>query len=334
MADPKKISGLEKAAVLLLYLGEDLASEVMKHLSPSEVQKIGSQMTRLEDMPRERLDQVAGDFRQEAETTVSFGGNEYVKKVLAKTLGPDKADAIIDRIIHGNEGAGLDALKWMDPKTVADLIRNEHPQTVAVIMAHLEPEQSSHVISRLSPRLRADVIMRIATMESIAPGAMKELEDTIKQHLAGNAAVYTKSVDGIKTAAEILNQLDTSNETAIISEIEKASSDLAQRIQGMMFVFADLSKVDDRGLQALLKDISNEQLAVAMKAANDALKDKFFNNMSERARDMLKEDIETRGPVKLSEVEKAQQEIVKVARRLEQEGKLVIGGKGGEEVLV
>ncbi len=332
--DNQKIDGVEKAAILLLTLGEDIASQVLKYLGATEVQKIGSKMTKIENLTQEKLKAVAEDFKGEMTSNISVGGNEYIRSVLTKALGEERADMVIDRIIEGVEGSSLDALKWMEPKLVADMVRSEHPQTIAVILAHLEPEQGSQIISYLRPDLRSEVIMRLATMESIAPGAMKELEESIKHQLAGNPAVHNKSIGGVKVAAEILNQMESSTESAIVSDIEKMNGELATSIQEQMFVFADLAKVDDRGIQTMLKEVSNDQLAIAFKVADDDLKEKFFKNMSERARDMLKEDMETRGPVKLSEVEKAQQDIVKIARRLAEEGNITIGGKGGEEVLV
>ncbi|MBI5327256.1 MAG: flagellar motor switch protein FliG [Deltaproteobacteria bacterium] len=333
MAEGKK-DGVEKAAMLLLSMGEDLASDVMKYLSPTEVQRIGSQMTKIEGLSHEALNQVVKDFEGEMQSTISSGGSEYVKKVLTKALGSDKAATIIDRIIEGGEGGGLETLRWMEPKVVADLIRNEHPQTIAVIVSYLEPEHAARVIAHFQPRTRANVVMRVATMESISPGALKELEEAVKQRIAGSVSAHTRFVGGIKMAAEILNQMDTSSETAIISEIEKNNAEVSTKIQEQMFVFADIIGIDDRGMQTILKEISNDILVLALKVASDELKEKFFKNMSERASEMLKEDMETKGPVKLSEVEKAQQEIVKTVKRLEQEGKIVTGGKGGEEQLV
>ncbi len=335
MADKdKSINGAEKAAILLLSLDEDVASEVMKHMGPTEIQKISAEMTKVEELPKERLETVAGEFNKEIGTVISVGGSEYVKNVLTKALGQDKADAIIDRVVEGVEGGGLEALRWMDPKVVGDMIKDEHPQTIAVIISHLEPEHASSVLACLNARLRTDVLLRVATMESISHEAMKELEETIKQQLSGGVAMHNKSLGGVKIAAEILNQMDSTSEGEIISDIEKVNGELAAKIQEQMFVFADLIKADDRGIQELLKEVSSDQLAVALKVADDALKEKIFKNMSERARDMLKEDIDTRGPMKLSEVEAVQQEIIKTARGLEEEGKLVIEGKGGEETLV
>lgn len=339
MADNKKLNeklnGSEKAAILLLSLEEDLASEIMKHMGPTEVQKISSYMTKIEGFTAERFTAAAEDFCGAMGSTVASGGGEYVKKILTKALGPEKAGAIMDRIMEGNEGGGLDALRWMDPKTVANLIRDEHPQTIAVIMCYLEPEHACEVVSYLQPRLRHEVVMRVATMESVSKDAMRELEEAIKQQLSGNiATIHQKAVGGIKIAAEILNHMDMSVENTIMAEVEKINSELATKIKDQMFVFADLASVDDRGMQSLLQEVSSEHLAFALRVADEALKEKFFKNMSERAREMLQEDMETRGPVKLSEVEKIQREILEKARKLEQEGKLVIEGKGGGEVLV
>ncbi len=333
--DAKKISGLEKASVLLMVLGEDIASEVMKYLSPTEVQKLGVSMANTEDLPTEKVKVVAEEFVNEAKGKLAFVGDDYVKNVLVKALGPDKANSIIERIGQGAETGGIDALRWMDPKLVADILRLEHPQIVALTLAHLEPEQTSEVIQHFPQRLRSDVILRIATMENIAPGAMKELEDVLKSQLTSStsASMRTRFVGGTKTAAEILNRMDTAIEGAIMADVEKFNVDLAEEIQKQMFVFADLIKVDDRGLQMTLKEVSSEHLVLALKGADDAIKEKFFKNMSERASEMIKEDLESRGPVKLSDVEKAQQEVVRIAKKLAEEGKIIIGG-AGEEVVV
>lgn len=333
-AENKSMGGVEKAAVILLSLGEDIASEVMKHLGPVEVQKIGSHMAKIEGLSPNELDVIAKEFEEEMHSSISSGGSEYVKNVIMKALGPDKANAIINRIIEGGEGSGLEALKWMEPKVVADLIRDEHPQTIAVILSYLEPEHASQVMLNLPIKIRSDVIMRVATMESVSPDALRELENAIMHRISGSVSIHTKSIGGVKIAAEILNQMDSSNENAIISDIEKSNTDLAGRIQEQMFVFADIINIDDRGIQTMLKEVSSDVVALALRVADDTLKEKFFRNMSERAAEMLKEDMETRGPVKLSEVEKSQQEIVRTARKLAQEGKIVIGGKGGEEQLV
>lgn len=333
MAGDKK-DGLKKAALLIMSLDEELASEILKNLSPTEVHKISSKIATMKEVTRDMLEEVAREFEERASSTISLGGDEYVKKVLTKALGPERANAILERVLEGSEGGGLEQLKWMEPRVVADIVKNEHPQTIAVVMARLEPEQASEVLSHLPERTRGDVLLRLATMESVPSDAMRELEEAITEQLKGAVAAKSRLIGGIKAAAEILNYMDSTSERAIMDAIEKVDSELATKIQEQMFVFADLVKIDDRGIQTLLKEIPSEQLVLALKTADDELKEKIFRNMSERAREMLKEEMETKGPVRLSEVEKAQQEIIKVARRLEQEGKIVIGGKGGEEVLV
>ncbi len=330
----EKLDGVEKAAILLLSIGEDVASEIMKYLNPAEVQKIGSQMSKIEDLTQDKLIEVSKDFQEDIGSKVTIGGNDYIKSVLTKALGNETADMVIGRIGEGVEGSGLDALKWMDAKVVSDIIANEHPQTIAVILSHLEPEQSGEVMSFFRPNRRSEIIMRLATLESITPGAMRELEESINQQLSGSMSTHNRAVGGVKLAAEILNQMDSSSESEILSEIEKTDGELAGNIQEQMFVFADLTQLDDRGIQALLKEVSSDQLSVALKVAEDEFKEMIFRNMSERARDMLKEDMETRGPMKLSEVESIQQEIVKLAKKLADEGTIVLGGAGGEEVLV
>lgn len=334
--DTKKMSGLEKASILLMALGEDLAADVMKHLSPTEVQKLGASMAGVDELTTEKMSIVVGEFVENTKDKIAFaGGDDYIKNVLTKAIGTEKANTIMERIGQGAETGGIDALRWMDPKLVADILRLEHPQIIALTLAHLEPEQASEVIGYFPQRLRSDVLLRVATMENIAPGAMKELEDVLKTQLSGSATSSMRSryVGGTKMAAEILNHLDTAAESATMADIEKFNIDLATEIQNQMFVFADLIKVDDRGLQMVLREVSSEHLVLALKGTDDTLKEKFFKNMSERAADMLKEDLESKGPVKLSDVEKAQQEIVRIARKLAEEGKIVIGG-AGEEIVV
>lgn len=329
-----KNEGPEKAALLILTLDEELASEVLKNLGPTEIQKITRAIANLREVTQEMIEEVAREFEERATSTITLGGDEYIKKILTRALGPEKADAILERILEGEEGGGLEQLKWMDPKVVADMVKNEHPQTIAVVLAHLEPEQAGEILTNLPERTRQEVILRLATMDSIPAEAVRELEEAITEQLKGVVSSRSRSIGGIKTAAEVLNYLDTASEKAIMEAIEKVDSELASKIQDEMFTFSDLVKIDDRGIQTILKEIPNEQLVLALKTADDELKEKIFRNMSERAREMLKEEMETKGPVRLSEVEKAQKEILSVVRRLEAEGKIVIGGKGGEEVLV
>ncbi len=329
-----KNEGPEKAALLILTLDEELASEVLKNLGPTEIQKITRAIANIREVTQEMIEEVAREFEERATSTITLGGDEYIKKILTRALGPEKADAILERILEGEEGGGLEQLKWMDPKVVADMVKNEHPQTIAVVLAHLEPEQAGEILTNLPERTRQEVILRLATMDSIPAEAVRELEEAITEQLKGVVSSRSRSIGGIKTAAEVLNYLDTASEKAIMEAIEKVDSELASKIQDEMFTFSDLVKIDDRGIQTILKEIPNEQLVLALKTADDELKEKIFRNMSERAREMLKEEMETKGPVRLSEVEKAQKEILSVVRRLEAEGKIVIGGKGGEEVLV
>jgi flagellar motor switch protein FliG len=331
----KGLKGLEKAAIFFANIGEDAAAEIVKYLEPSEIQLIGRKVTELADVPPEVFMEVVEDFEKEISLDqVPVDVDEYIKNVILKALGPEKAAAILKRISRRPEDGGIETLKWMDPKVVCDFIKNEHPQTVAVILSNLQPEQSAAVIRFLDARTRADVIMRIATMESIAPGALEELEDAINQNLSGTIGIHTRTLGGVKTAAEILNQVDTKTENEILAAIETVNAGLSNEIQEKMFVFADIIRVDERGIQRILKDITNEQLILALKTAEEELKQKFLRNMSERARDMLVEEMDTRGPVKLSDVNQAQIEIVRVTRKLEQDGELTIGGGEGGDVLV
>lgn len=332
----KKLKGMDKAAILLSNLGEDLASEVIKFLTPGDIQMIGRRITSISNITSEVFFDVVDEFNSHlALDSGPSDADEYVKNIILKALGPEKAGAILKRISRKPEEGGLDTLKWMDPKVVAEFVKKEHPQTIAVILANLSPEQGAQVLSLLDQRTRADVMMRVATMEPLAPGAMEELEEAINQNLSGTIGMQTRALGGIKVAAEILNQADRTTESEILSGIEAQDANLSNEIQEQMFVFADILNIDERGIQRILKDISNDQLILALKTAEDALKDKFLSNMSERAREMLLDEMDTRGPVKLSEVDQAQLEVVRITRRLAQDGEVTImGGGDASDVLV
>jgi flagellar motor switch protein FliG len=330
---PSKVGGLERAAILLLSLGEDQAAEVLKHMDPKEVQKIGVSMTELKSVTKEQVDSVLVDFGASVEkhTNIGLGTEEYIRKMLTSALGEEKARTVIDRIVLGGNSKGLETLKWMDPRAVAELIRLEHPQIVAIILAYLESEQSAEVLAMLPERMRVDVTMRIATLDGIPPAALQELNSIMEKQFTGQSNVKSSSVGGLKSAANMLNFVDTSVEAAIMDNIKELDAELGQKIQDLMFVFDNLVDVDDRSIQTLLREVSSDSLIVALKGAEETLKEKFFKNMSKRAGEMLRDDLEVRGPVKVSDVEVAQKEILGVARRLADSGELVLGGKGGEQ---
>ena len=322
--------GAHKSAILLMTLGTTEAAEVMKYLEPKEVQKISSAMVALKNLSREDISTVFEEFHTEAaeKTSIGMDSDEYIRDMLTKALGDDKAAGLIDRILHNSDTSGIESLKWMDPASVADLIANEHPQIIATIMVHLEPEQAAAVMALLPERVRNDVMLRIATLDSVQPTALQELNDVLTKLLAGNAVGKKSIRGGVKTAAEILNYMG--NQEAVLESVRGHDADLAQKMMDEMFVFEDLLEVEDRGIQLILREVQSESLIVALKGASEELREKIFKNMSQRAAEMLREDLEAKGPVKLSEVESEQKEILKIVRRLADEGQVVIGGKGEE----
>ncbi|HCZ16118.1 MAG TPA: flagellar motor switch protein FliG [Accumulibacter sp.] len=327
--------GVEKSAILLIALGEDYAAEVLKHLGPKEVQKLGHAMAALRSVPRTRVDEVLTDFHTTAEQSaaVHVDTDAYVRSVLTKALGDDKASNLISRILQPGDTNGIEGLKWMDAPTVADLIKNEHPQIIATILVHLAHDHTSDILNQFTERLRNDVVLRIATLEGIQPEALRELNDVMLRLLSGSASVKQSAMGGVRTVAEILNFMGTANETSVVDSIREYDPDLAQKILDEMFVFENLLDLDDRAIQLLLREIQSESLILAMKGATESLREKIFKNMSQRASEMLREDLDSRGPVRLSEVEGEQKEILKIVRRLADEGQIVLGGAGGEEMV-
>ncbi len=325
--------GLEDAAILLMSLGEEDASEVFKHLSPKEVQRLGETIAKMKTVTHERVDGVLGRFTTEAseQSLLVADNDEYVKSVLRRALGDDKANLLIDRILQGSDATGIESLKWMDPTSVSELLRNEHPQIVAAILVHLDHDQAASVLMLLPERHRNEVLIRIATLDGIQPSALRDLNDVMSKVLAGGDKMRKASLGGAKAAAEIINMMGSSVETAIIDYVREADNDLAQKIMDNMFTFDDLGKIDDKGIQALLKEVQSESLIVALKGATPELREKIFKNMSTRAAETLREDLESRGPVRVSEVEAEQKEMLKIVRRLAEEGQIVLGGSGDDE---
>jgi flagellar motor switch protein FliG len=324
--------GINKSAILLMTLGETEAAEVLKYLEPREVQKISTAMVALKNLSRERIASVFDEFYHVAseKTTIGMDSSGYIRNMLNKALGDDKAAGLIDRIMHGGDTSGIESLKWMEPSAIAELIANEHPQIIATILAHLEPDLSASVITFFSERTRNDVLLRIATLDGVQPVALRELNDVLTKLLTGNAIAKKSIKGGPRTAAEILNFLGSTLEGSVIESVRGYDADLAQKILDEMFVFDNLMDVDDRGIQLVLREIQSESLIVALKGASEELREKIFKNMSQRAAEMMREDLEAKGPVRLSEVEAEQKEILKVVRRLAEEGQIVLGGKGEE----
>ena len=326
---------VEKSAILLITLGEDHASEVLKHLGPKEVQKLGHAMAALRSVPRTRVAEVITEFQEAAAASaaVNIDTDAYVRSVLTKALGDDKAANLISRILQGGDTNGIEGLKWMDAPTVADLIRNEHPQIIATILVHLEHDHASDILNQFTDRLRNDVVLRIATLEGIQPEALKELNDVMLRLLSGSANIKKSAMGGIRSVAEILNFMGTANETTVLDAIREYDPDLAQRILDEMFVFENLLDLDDRAVQTLLREVQSDSLILAIKGASEELREKIFKNMSQRAAEMLREDLESRGPVRVADVEAEQKEILKIVRRLADEGQIQLGGAGGEEMI-
>ena len=325
--------GLESAAILLMSLGEEQAAEVFKHLAPKEVQRLGETIAKMKAVPRERVEQVMEKFSTVAseQHMLVADTDEYVKSVLRKALGDDKANLLIDRIMQGSDVSGLESLKWMDAGAVAELLRNEHPQIVAAILVHLDYDQAGSVLKAFTERHRNEVMVRIATLDGIQPIALKDLNDVMSKVLAGGDKLKKASLGGVKTAAEIINLMGTAVETSVLDYIREADGELAQKIQDNMFTFDDLIKLDDKGVQSLLKEVQSESLVIALKGATPELRERIFKNMSSRAAETLREDLESRGPVRVSEVESEQKEMLKTVRRLVDEGQIVMASGGADE---
>lgn len=324
--------GLQRSAILLMSLGEDEAAEVFKYLAPREVQKLGAAMASLRQVTRDQIADVLQDFVLEAEqhSALSLDSSEYIRSVLNKALGNDKAAGLIERILQGGDTSGIEGLKWMDSTAVAELIRHEHPQIIATILVHLDRDQASEVLALFTERLRNDVVLRIATLDGIQPAALRELNDVLTKLLSGSENIKRSPMGGVRTAAEILNYLGGVHEESVIEAVRNYDSDLAAKIVEEMFVFENLLDVEDRSIQALLKEIESESLIIALKGAPVELREKFFKNMSARAAELLREDLESRGPVRVSEVEAEQKKVLQVVRRLADQGAIMIGGRGDD----
>ncbi|MCW9014741.1 MAG: flagellar motor switch protein FliG [Gammaproteobacteria bacterium] len=326
------MNGVERAAVLLMAMGSENAAEVLKLLNPKEVQALGVAMSKLQSVNKVTMEGVMDEFIGEVsnQTGVGIGSEDYIRTMMVNALGEDKANNMIDRILLGSGNKGLEALKWMDPRSVAEVIRLEHPQIIAIVLSYLDPDQSAEVLKMLPERARADIMMRVASLEGIPPSALQELDGIMEKQFSGQQNVSQSTMGGFKTAANILNFMEASIEGAIMDTINEHDQEMGDSISELMFVFENLNDVDDRGIQALLREISSDTLTLALKGADEGIKEKILKNMSKRAAEMLREDMEARGPVRLSEVEAAQKEILTTARRLAEEGDIVLGG-GGEE---
>ena len=327
--------GVERAAILLMSLGEQAASEVMKHMAPREIKKVGAAMADLENISREQVENVLNHFCEtmQNETGFGLGTDVYLRNVLTKALGPEHAGDVIDRILQGSDNKGLETLRWMDSRSVSELIDQEHPQIIAIVLSYLESEHSAEILAFFPENIRADVLMRIATLDGIQPAALNELNNILEKQLSSRKNIKTTAVGGVKIAAKILNSLENSIESEILDDINESDAKLGQQIQDMMFVFNDLISVADRDIQTILREISSESLVLSLKAADESLKNKITKNMSKRAALMLNEDIEARGPVRLSVVADAQKDIIAVVRRLALSDDISIGDSAREEYI-
>jgi flagellar motor switch protein FliG len=327
-------TGTERAAILLLTLGEQEAAQVLRHMGAKEVQRIGAAMAKLANVSKEEVYTVITDFSSsvESQTSVGVGAEDFLRKVLVEALGQEKASSIIDRISIGRSTKGLEALKWMDARAVAELIRLEHPQIIAIVLAYLEPDQAAEILTCLPANIRSDVMVRIATLDGVQPSALSELDDIMEKTFAGKGTARTSALGGAKAAANIINNLEPSHESVIMDQIVQTDEALGSRIQDLIFVFDNLLQIDDRSMQELLRQVSSDRLLLAMKGCEDAMKEKIFKNMSQRAAEMLKDDLESKGPVRISEVEAAQKEILQTARKLAEAGTIALASKGDEYV--
>lgn len=316
------------AAMLLLALGESEAATVLKHLDARVVQRLGTAMAQLKQASRDEVSEVVGDFvtTMETQADIKVGSDDYIRKVLTDALGTEKASGIIDRILVGRKTKGLDVLKWMDPRAIAEVIRLEHPQIIAIVIAYLDPDVSAKVLTELPAWLQSEVLLRVAQLEGVHPTALSKLDESIERQIAGKGASVSANLGGPKSAASILNFMPGT----AIEDLRKVDEGMAQKLQDLMFIFDDMLKIDDKGIQAILREVDSGRLVVALKGADQAMAQHFLKNMSQRAGEMLKDDLESRGPVKLSEVEAAQKEILVITRKLADAGTIVLGGAGGE----
>ena len=327
-------SGLERVAILMMSLGKDAAAEVMKNFSPAELQALGSKMSTISDVARNDIEKVADSYIEviNEQTGIGIGSQEYLRDVLNKAIGVDKADSVIDRILLSGSAQGFEALRWMDARSIAEIIRFEHPQIIALVLSFLDGSHAAEVLNILPENTRADIMLRIATLDNIPPAAIRELNKILEQHASSDSNLESTKLGGVSAAADIMNNVGAAEEAEIMETLKELDQELGDKISDLMFVFDNLAEVDDRAIQTILREISTDSLVVALKGSSQEMQDKILNNMSSRAADMLREDMEAKGPVRLSDVEDAQKEILSEARRLEAEGTIVPGGGGDDFV--
>jgi flagellar motor switch protein FliG len=331
--DADEIPGTQRAAILLMSLGEQDAASLLKQLDAKDVQKLGLAMAELKEISREQVNAVLEKFIGVADSKANLasGSTEYVRRVLTQAVGKQKTDMLLERVSTGQTGQGIEALKWMEAKAVAQIISSEHPQIAAIVLAHLEPEQSAAIMPLLSEELRTEVLMRIAALNEVPQTALTELDQLVEKQANVAPPVPLRKVGGARTVANILNSMERDKSGAELGKIEKADAEMHQKIKDLLFIFDNLLDVDDRGIQALLREVGSDTLAVALRGAEPEVQEKILKNMSKRAAEILKDDMEARGPVKLADVEAAQKEIIVIAQRLAEEGTISLGGKGEAE---
>jgi len=325
---------VENAAILLMSLGEDHAAQILRHMEPKEVQMIGSAMSTLENINKEQMDSALSGFMEDVqdETGLTMGSDQYIKKLLIQALGKDKASSVIERILMGGNTSGLDTLKWMEPLAVADIIRFEHPQVQAIVLSYLDSDQAASVLALFDEKDRLGLIVRISKLETVQPTALEELNEIIERQVKTGKTTQQTSLGGTKTAANIINAIDSTIESKLLEELSNTDEELSTKIQDLMFIFDNLIDVDDRGIQALLREVSSDELIIALKGADEMVQEKIFGNMSKRAAELLKDDLEAKGPVRLSDVEASQKAILMVARRLAESGEIQLGSGGDDMV--
>ena len=326
-AEMAAMTSTQRAAVLMLLLGEEQAADIIKYLNPKEVQALGGAMVAAADLSQDAVNAVLDEFVDmlKKQTSLSLGNSDYVEKVMRRALGDDKAASVLNRIMPGQGTKGLDILSWMDARSIADMIRGEHPQVVAIILSLLEHEVAADVLIYLPSETRAEVIQRVASLDTVQPSAMAELEAIMKMQFSKNSSAKSSSFGGIK-AAKIMNMTKTELENSIMANLGEIDPDLMQKIQDNMFTFENLVTVDNKGIQVLMRNVEPDMLMVALKGASDGVKDRFLDNMSERARGMFKDDMEAKGPVRMADVEESQKKIMRIARKLSDSGELMLGG--------
>ena len=322
------MSGVQRAAVLMLLLGEQQAAEIIRFLNPKEVQALGGAMVSVSDLSQEAVNAVLDEFVAtiKKQTNLGLGTTDYVEKVFKRALGDDKAASVLGRIMPGQGSKGLEILSWMDARSIAEMIRDEHPQVTAIILSVLEHSVAADVLNFLPSESRAEIIQRVANLETVQPSAMEELEAIMKKQFSNNSSAKSSSFGGLKAAAKIMNFTKTELEASVMGGLSEIDPELMQKIQDNMFTFENLVGVDNRGIQVLMRNVEPDLLMIGLKGASDAVKDKFFGNMSERARGMFRDDMEAKGPLRIADVEDAQKTIMRIARKLSDAGDLVLGG--------